>query len=220
MRSLLIIAALLASKTWVHVLFHLGLLGLCLLSIVDASFVPLPIPGSTDLLIALMAARAHAWLLLTCVSTVGSVLGGASCYYVGKLSGIHVVEKRVPPKYFKRITSWVEEHAYAAVAIPAVLPPPFPLIPFVMAAGALKMPPKKFYVAFTLSRFVRHALFALLGIRFAPQLKKLWPLLESRYAVAALIVFWILVVAMVAYGIVQLVRTQRSSKKASSHAAA
>lgn len=210
----LLIAALFAQKSrLLSTLFHLGAVGLGLLSAVDASFVPLPIPGAADLMIALMAAREHNWLLLVLVSTLGSVAGGASCYYVGSLGGVHMVQKRVPAKYFNHLTTWVEEHAFWAVAIPAILPPPFPLIPFVMAAGALKMPPKKFYFAFAASRFARHAFFAWLGILYASHLRNVWKLLESPWATAVLVVFWIAVIGAVTYGIVKLVRTQRALPK-------
>lgn len=193
-------------------LASLGVVGLGLLSAVDASFVPLPIPGAADLLIALMAARAHAWLWLTIVSTIGSIVGGAACFWLGEVSGMVLVEKRVPPKYFKRITNWVEHHAYSAVAIPAILPPPFPLIPFVLAAGALKMNRRKFIAAFAISRFVRHAAFALLGIHYRNKLGFIWRLIESPYAVWALVAFWIVVIVMVVFGIMRLVKTVRTQK--------
>jgi membrane protein YqaA with SNARE-associated domain len=192
--------------------FKLGAVGLFLLSIVDASFVPLPLPGASDLLIALLAARQHAWLVLTLAATVGSVLGGGACYYVGSLGGIHMLEKRVPAKYFARITYWVEKNAFLAVAVPAILPPPFPLIPFVLAAGALKMPKRKFYMAFTISRALRHALFAWLGLHYANKLKFVWTLFESRWAAAILIVFWIAIIGAVVYGIWSLVRTTRANR--------
>ena len=54
----------------------------------------------------------------------------------------------------------METHAILAVALPAVLPPPMPLSPFVLAAGALKMSRNKFLITFTVSRFLRHAAFA------------------------------------------------------------
>lgn len=200
---------------WVRALEHFGTLGLGLLCVVDASFVPLPIPGSADLMLALMAAKQHTWLTLTCVATLGSVLGGAACYYVGALGGMQLVEKRVPPRYFQRMTHWLEKHAYLAVSIPAILPPPFPLIPFVMAAGALKMPARKFYPAFALSRMLRHAFFAWLGMHYAEHLQHVWKLLTSPWATVILIVFWVLVIAAVTYGIVKLIKTQRAAPTSS-----
>ena len=53
-----------------------------------------------------------------------------------------------------------------AIAIPAVLPPPVPMVPFVLAAGALQYPVKKFVFVLSLGRAVRYALLALLGARY------------------------------------------------------
>jgi membrane protein YqaA with SNARE-associated domain len=210
--AILAVFAFAGRSTLMAGFFRLGAVGLFLLSIVDASFVPLPLPGASDLLIALLAARQHAWLILTLAATAGSVLGGAACYYVGSLGGVHMLEKRVPAKYFSRITRWVEKNAFLAVAIPAILPPPFPLIPFVLAAGALKMPKRKFYIAFTISRALRHALFAWIGLHYANKLKFVWTLFESRWATVILIIFWIAVIGAVIYGIWSLVRTTRANR--------
>ena len=39
-----------ASHKALHFLFHLGLVGLFVISSVDSSFIPLPIPGVTDIM--------------------------------------------------------------------------------------------------------------------------------------------------------------------------
>jgi len=208
----LAVLALAGRSTFMTDFFRLGAIGLFLLSVVDASFVPLPLPGASDLLIALLAARQHAWFILTLAATAGSVLGGAACYYVGSLGGVHMLEKRVPARYYARITRWVEENAFLAVALPAILPPPFPLIPFVLAAGALKMPKRRFFIAFTVSRALRHGLFAWLGLHYANKLKFVWTLFQSRWASVVLIIFWIAIIAAVVYGIWSLVRTTRANR--------
>src|SRR6266851_1894582 len=52
------------SRALLHLFFSLGLFGVFLVSIVDSSFVPLPIPGITDIMIVIMAARHSNWFLL------------------------------------------------------------------------------------------------------------------------------------------------------------
>jgi len=200
------------SGAFLREFIRLGPIGLFLLSAVDASFVPLPIPGASDLLIALFTARQHGWFWLTVAATAGSVVGGAACYYVGLLGGVSMLEKRVPPRYLSRIRHWVQDHAFLAVAVPAILPPPFPLIPFVLAAGALCMPKRKFFFAFTLSRALRHLLFAWLGLHYAHKLQWVWRLFESRTAAVALVVFWVAVLGAAGYGIWSLVNTSRARR--------
>lgn len=40
-----------------HFLLHFGVFGLFFVSIVDSSFVPLPVPGVTDIMVVLLAAQ-------------------------------------------------------------------------------------------------------------------------------------------------------------------
>src|SRR3982074_776956 len=65
-----------ARGPFVHMLLSFGLLGVFLVSIVDSSFVPLPVPGVTDIMIIIMAAQRQSVILLVLLATVGSALGG------------------------------------------------------------------------------------------------------------------------------------------------
>src|ERR1700744_2362557 len=133
-----------------HVFYHLGLAGLVLISTVDSSFVPLPIPGVTDILVILYAANRTNLILLVFLATVGSALGGYLSYILAQAGGMAFLEKHVPARYLNPIKSWVERHSILSVALPAILPPPMPLSPFVLAAGAIKMDRRKFMTAFTI----------------------------------------------------------------------
>ena len=84
------------------------------------------------------------------------------------------LEKRIPPRIFNRVRDWMEHHAILAVALPAILPPPMPLSPFVLAAGALKMSKKTFMTTFTISRAARHSIAAWLGIHYGRHILRLW----------------------------------------------
>lgn len=187
-----------------------GLLGIFLVSIVDSSFVPLPIPGVTDIMLVLFAAEHANVFLLVLLATFGSALGGLFSYQVGQSGGMAFIEKRIPKRIFKRVTGWMETHAVLAVAVPALLPPPMPLSPFVLAAGALKMSRSKFMWAFTLSRLVRHTAAAALGIYFGPQVLVLWNTVMSKYGTPILIVLWTGIGLSCAYAFFQLWKTRKS----------
>ncbi len=191
-------------------LFHFGLLGLFLVSIVDSSFVPLPIPGLTDIMVIVMAAQHVNIIALIALSTAGSALGGFFSYQVGHSGGMAFLEKRVPPRIFKRVTSWMEDHAILAVALPAILPPPMPLSPFVLAAGALNMSRSKFMTTFTISRGLRHSLAAGLGIYYGRHIVRLWNMFSAKYAAPILIVLWSVILISCAYAFWQLYKTSRS----------
>src|SRR6185312_12300624 len=129
--SLPIAALLLASNhRLMHVFYHLGLAGLVLISIVDSSFVPLPIPGVTDILVILYAANHANVFLLVFLATLGSAIGGLLSHMLAQAGGMAFLEKHVSPRYLKPVRRWVESHSILSVALPAILPPPMPLSPF------------------------------------------------------------------------------------------
>ena len=190
-----------------HILLSFGLFGLFLVSVVDSSFVPLPIPGITDIMCVLYAAQhANVWLLLL-GSTGGSALGGYFSYQVGQSGGMSFIEKRTPPRIFKRVCGWMESHAILAVALPALLPPPMPLSPFVLAAGALKMSLRTFMITFTSSRLVRHAIAIWLGVRYGKEVLVVWNLFMQRWGTPILIVLWTVILLGVGYAFRQLWKT-------------
>ena len=205
--ALLFVAA--KKHSLVHFFFHLGVVGLFFISIVDSSFVPLPIPGVTDIMIVLYAANHLNLFLLVGLATLGSALGGLFSHAVGQAGGMHFLEKHVPPKILKRVTSWMESHAILSVALPAILPPPMPLSPFVLAAGAVHMSRKKFMVAFTLSRFARHCIAAWLGIRYGKAVLRVWNTFSDKWGTTILIAFWAITLTFCTIGIVRLVKTSR-----------
>ncbi|MEO6924120.1 MAG: membrane-associated protein [Bryocella sp.] len=193
----------------VHLLFHLGLVGLLVISAVDSSFIPLPVPGITDILIVVYAASKANVILLVGMATLGSALGGLFSHAVGQAGGMHFLEKTVPKPILKRVTAWMDSHAVLAVAIPALLPPPMPLSPFVLAAGAADMSRKKFMWAFTVSRFVRHSLAAWLGIHYGKSILKLWQQFSAKWGVPVLIAVWTIIAVSTAVAVWRLVQTSR-----------
>jgi membrane protein YqaA with SNARE-associated domain len=198
-----------ASHTLVHFFFHLGLVGLFLVSIVDSSFVPLPIPGMTDIMVILYAAGHENVILLVAVATAGSALGGLFSHMVGQAGGMRFLEKHVSAHILKRVTNWMESHAILAVALPAILPPPAPLSPFVLAAGAAHMSRKKFMWAFTLSRLVRHSIAAWLGIHYGKAVLHLWNMFSARWGATILIALWVFILLFTGIAIWRLVKTSR-----------
>jgi membrane protein YqaA with SNARE-associated domain len=198
-----------------HFLFRFGLFGVFLVSIVDSSFVPLPLPGITDIMIVVLAAQHTNVFLLAGLATAGSALGGYFSYQVGHHGGMAFLEKRVPQRIFKRVTRWMEEHAILSVALPAILPPPMPLSPFVLAAGALNMSHNKFLSTFTISRAIRHAIAAWLGIHYGRHILRLWDKFSAKWAAPVLIVLWTGILISCAYAFWQLYRTSRNVRSQS-----
>ncbi|HXC97100.1 MAG TPA: hypothetical protein VNU92_15480 [Edaphobacter sp.] len=195
---------------FLHLAFSFGLFGLFVVSIVDSSFVPLPIPGVTDIMIVLMAARHQNVILIVFIATIGSALGGYFSHQVGQRGGMTFLEKRVPARILKPICEWMEKHAILSVALPAILPPPMPLSPFVLAAGALNMSRKKFMIAFTVSRALRHAAAAWLGVFYGRKIVRLWNGFSAKYATPFLIVLWVGIAISCAFAFWKLYKASRT----------
>ena len=150
---------------WKWVL-RLGGPGLILLGIIDNSIVPLT--GSMDVLtIWLAAGHRNIWPYYALMATVGAVIGGYITYSIGRKGGKPAIESKLrkdkAEKLFKRFDRW----GFESVAVGALLPPPFPLVPVLLAAGALQYSRKKFVAALTVGRSVRYCLVAGLGSLYA-----------------------------------------------------
>src|SRR5271163_3512823 len=70
-----------------HWLMGFGTMGLFVVSLIDSSIIPLPVPGSTDLLLILLVAHGANPVLAAIVATVGSILGGYLTWGTGSKGG-------------------------------------------------------------------------------------------------------------------------------------
>lgn len=178
------IAALAARHSSLHWLFHLGWVGVAAASVLDASPIPLPVPGTTDLLILLLVVhKSSAWLVVT-LAVIGSVVGGFFTWSAGKKGGEAALARYLPKRFARPIQGWVKQHGALAVSLAAVLPPPVPLMPFVAAAGALGVPRRRFLIAFTSARTARYSLVAWLGVHYGHHMVRWWNRYLAQYSTA------------------------------------
>lgn len=145
-----------------HWLYALGGPGLILLGLVDSSVIP--IPGSMDAMTIVLSARDHTWWPYYAVmATVGSVVGAYLTYRLSRNRGEKALKDRLSARNVKKVTRAFERWGFGAIVIPALLPPPMPMVPFVIAAGAMQYSEKKFLAAMSLGRIVRYCILAYLG---------------------------------------------------------
>jgi membrane protein YqaA with SNARE-associated domain len=155
-------------RRWI---FDLGGLGFIPLGLLDSSIIPLP--GSMDVLTIFLSARTQGlWSYYAVMATVGSVIGGFVTYRIARKGGKETLERRFPRKTAEKVCRIFGRWGFGAIAIPALLPPPAPMIPFLFAAGAMQYSVKKFLVALTLGRLVRYSLLAFLAARYGRQMLK------------------------------------------------
>jgi membrane protein YqaA with SNARE-associated domain len=171
MRNLQIIAAAAPTVTRSirHWIYQLGGLGFIPLGLLDNSVIPLP--GSMDVLTIFLSTRKEQlWFYYASMATAGSVIGGFVTYRLARKGGKETLARRFPPRRLEQVYRIFEHWGLGAIAIPALLPPPVPMVPFLFAAGTMQYPVRKFLFALALGRIVRYTLLAFLAARYGRQI--------------------------------------------------
>ena len=154
----------LAVTMWQH-LRRMGGPGLVVLGVADNSVIPLT--GSMDVLTIWLAARhLHPWPYYAAMATIGAVIGGYITYALARKGGKETMERKLSKKRAAQFSKAFERWGFFAVAIPALLPPPFPFVPFLIVAGAMQYSRAKFLGALTLGRALRYSIAAYLGFHY------------------------------------------------------
>jgi len=201
--ALILLASKKSTLRW---LIHLGGPSLILLGLVDNSVIPLP--GSTDIVTILLAAHhREPWVYYAIMATIGALIGGYLTYRMARKGGKETLEKRFSQKRVKKVYAIFERWGFAAVAIPAILPPPFPIVPMLLAAGAMQYPTKKFLVALAVGRGIRFTILAYLGFHYGRHIVKFF----AEYYWPVLIVLIALSLIGALYGLFEYKRRQKNS---------
>jgi len=140
-----------------------------------------------DVLTIWLAARhQEPWPYYGFMATLGAVIGGYITYALARKGGKEVMERKLSKKRAVQVSNAFTRWGFAAIAIPALLPPPFPFLPFLLAAGAMQYSRKKFLAALVLGRGIRYFIEAALGFVYGRHILRFF----TRYykpAVAVLI---------------------------------
>lgn len=197
-------------------LAHLGIPGLFAVSAVDASVIPLAIPGSTDLLLLWMISHGSNPYVMVATAVAGSLLGGYTTWQLGRKGGEAAIKRYVPQRLQSRVTGSAEKHPALAVMLPAMLPPPIPLWPFLLASGALGVSWRRFLAAFGVGRTVRYGLVGWLAIRYGRHMIRWWQDTLAKWSEPILWTFIVLTAMGLVYGIWKFRRqkTQDSAQPA------
>lgn len=144
-------------------LFALGLPGLFLIAVIDSAGVP--IPGGVDILLMLLAWQRPALVLVVAATAaIGSTLGCLVLYRLGR-SGGDVALRRLSPARRQWVTAKVRENDVLAMLVAVLAPAPFPTKPFILMAGLVGMPWRRFVTAVFGGRILRFTAEAYLAVR-------------------------------------------------------
>jgi membrane protein YqaA with SNARE-associated domain len=209
---------LLAAKTGITAAHHtliprwissLGVLGLFASSVLDASIIPLPVPGTTDLLLLWLVSHSGNPWLLAAIAIAGSIAGGYTTWNLGRKGGEAALSRHVRPSLLERVRGWMKRNPMLAVFLPAVLPPPIPLSPFLLAAGALGIPRGRFVAAFAAARGLRYGLVAWVGLKYGRRMIRMWSATFDKWSAPLL---WAFGVIVVAGAVIAFIKLRRSGK--------
>jgi membrane protein YqaA with SNARE-associated domain len=196
-------------------LIRLGGPGLVVLGIADNSVIPLT--GSMDVLTIWLSARhRELWPYYAVMATIGALIGGYITYSLGRKGGKEAIEKKLhkekAQKVFRKFSHW----GFRTVAVSAMLPPPFPLVPVLLAAGALQYPKRKFVGALALGRGIRYLAIAGFGSLYGKAIVEFF----SQYYKPALLILIGLAVLGGAISLVEYFRSRRDAGPAVPHSRA
>jgi len=183
-------------------------LGVVALAFLDSTLF-FSLPFGIDAVVIIVAARQRdLWWAVPLLATAGSVAGAALTFWMGAKIGEKGLERHVPPKRLKRIQGRLKKSGAVALAVLDLIPPPFPFTPFVLAAGALKVKRRLFFIILAVTRVIRFGLEAALALVYG---RRIIAWLDSDIFKDVIFGFIILAVALTALSIVRVVRATRPS---------
>jgi uncharacterized membrane protein YdjX (TVP38/TMEM64 family) len=97
------------------------------------------------------------------MATAGATLGGYVTYRLAEKGGEQTLERKIGKQRARKVYKKFEGQGGFWVFFGAILPPPFPIVPVLMAAGVLEYPKRKFLAALAAGRAVRFFAVAWLG---------------------------------------------------------
>jgi membrane protein YqaA with SNARE-associated domain len=172
-------------------------------------------PFGVDAAVIVLTVRHHgfAWLY-PILATIGSVLGTAVTFWMGRKVGEAGLERYVPERRLASAKAAVRKRGAVTLALFGIVPPPFPFTGFVLAAGALEVDPIRFLIALAGARLVRFGTGAFLAARYGTSVLRWMNSDLVQYVIAALIILAII------GSVVSLIALRRKTRSASRRKAA
>jgi membrane protein YqaA with SNARE-associated domain len=138
--------------------------GLFVVTFFDSSVLSFPFfPDAV--LIQLCVANPARMPYYAAMAALGSLSGCLLLYALAKKGGEAFFRKHARGKA-EKIKEWVDHNAFLSAFIPAILPPPFPFKPFVLAEGVFQVPWRTFVTAILLGRGLRYGAEGILAVRY------------------------------------------------------
>jgi membrane protein YqaA with SNARE-associated domain len=165
------------------------------------------VPFGVDALVIYLASTyGEVFWIFPLIVTLGSLAGNGLTYWIGRCAGNAGLPRLLAPAQLDRMKESVQKAGAGRLAAAAVLPPPFPLTPFVLTCGALDLDRRRFFLVFGVMRLIRFSAIALLARHYGDRLRQIVESqeLQTGVTVLALVAF----AAMVATAVMLFRRTR------------
>jgi membrane protein YqaA with SNARE-associated domain len=170
------------------------------------------LPFGIDASVVILAARLQGlWWIVPFLATAGSVVGAALTFWMGGAIGERGLERWLPRKRLTRVRTRIHENGAVALAVLDLIPPPFPFTPFVLAAGALEVSSRTFFVTLIVCRLLRFGGEAALALVYGASIMS-W--LESDVFHAIVMFVASVAIALTIASLVQVIRATRKPSTA------
>lgn len=127
-------------------------------------------PTDVDSVVAILRSHSEIVWLFPFLATAGSVTGAAIVFWIGRKIGKNGLEQWISPGVLDSVRHKIGHKGLVALVLPALLPPPFPLLPFVLACGALSVNATRFFIIFASLRLVRFSILTALAWFYGGQI--------------------------------------------------
>jgi membrane protein YqaA with SNARE-associated domain len=163
-----------------------GGLGIFVLAFLDSTF--LSFPFIVDILIIHASITKPEWMpVYVGVATAGSLGGCLLLYFLARKGG-EAFFKRYAKHFGAQAERIVKKHALWGIAIPAVLPPPFPFEVFTIASGVFQAPLGQFIAGVVIGRMARFLLEGLLALKYGRTINRFVMRHQDGLAIAFIVV--------------------------------
>lgn len=195
---------------------RLGGVGLFALAVIDSSVIPIPLPGSTDLVLLLLNAFRSSSIsspieYASC-ALAGSVIGGYMTWAAGKKGGEAALAKLGKGRFVHRVQRGMKTHGMISVFLATLIPPPVPLMPFLLAAGALGLSRPRFLISYCPGRAVRYGVIAWLAYHYGRYMLALWQKYLNAWTTPIITVYFFLLVLGTLYAVWKYRRGSRKER--------
>jgi membrane protein YqaA with SNARE-associated domain len=166
-----------------------------ILAICDSSFISLP-EVNDILLMTFSIDDPSSMPMLAAMTTLGSVIGCALLYSVGRAGGEAALSKRFSDERLLKIRQWYRKYGVLAVIVPSLLPPPTPFKIFVLAAGAFGISWPRFLLAVAIGRGIRYFSEGILAVEYGPAAIQF---VHNNYGKIGIVMAGIIVASVIVY---------------------